>query len=206
MSFYDRHILPFLIDRACAAPQVRRQRELIVPEAEGRVLEIGIGSGLNLPYYDRSRVDHIFGLDVSPELMFRAHQRAEKTGVAFEPLILDAATIPLDDAAVDTVLVTYTLCSIPALQQALSEMRRVLKPGGRLLFSEHGAAPDPGVLKWQRRLTPLWKRIAGGCHLDRDAPAEIARAGFRIAALDQGYLPAAPRFVGYNSRGVALKS
>jgi len=203
MSFYARRILPHLINKACSVKPVMKQREKIVPLAQGRVLEIGIGGGLNLPFYDQSKVSHLFGLDSSAQLMTTAHQRAEQTELAFEPLLLDAATIPLDDNEVDTVLVTYTLCSIDALQDALSEMRRVLKPSGKLLFSEHTAAPDVSVRSWQRRITPIWKRVGGGCRLDRETPKEIEAAGFQIEALDNMYLPGTPRIVGHNSWGIA---
>jgi len=155
MSLYSRYILPKLTDLSCSVKPITRQREKIVPLAEGRVLEIGVGSGLNLALYDRSRTDSIIGLDASEELMARALERARTSGVPFEPLLLDAKSIPLEDNAVDTVLVTYSLCSIDALGEALSEMRRVLKPAGRLLFCEHGLAPDAGVQKLQNRLTPV---------------------------------------------------
>jgi ubiquinone/menaquinone biosynthesis C-methylase UbiE len=203
MSVYSRYILPKLTDLSCSVKPITRQREKIVPLAEGRVLEIGVGSGLNLAHYDRSRIDSIIGLDASEELMARALERARTSGVPFEPLLLDAKSIPLEDNAVDTVLVTYSLCSIDALGEALSEMRRVLKPAGRLLFCEHGLAPDAGVQKLQNRLTPVWKRVGGGCRLNRDLPKEIAQAGFRITALDQMYLPGTWRFIGFNSWGTA---
>ncbi len=203
MSLYSRHILPHLIRKACSSATITRERAEIVPAAEGVVLEIGAGGGLNLPHYDRDRVARVLGLDISPELLRTATETARATGLKFEPLLMDAAEIPLERHAVDTVLVTFSLCSIGDLDSALSEMRRVLKPGGRFLFCEHGAAPDPGVRRVQDALTPVWKRVGGGCHLNRDAPERIRAAGFRIETLEQAYLPDTWRFVGYVSRGVA---
>ncbi len=203
MSLYSRFILPRMINASCSTKPVMKQREKIVPLAKGRVLEIGVGGGLNFPYLDRDRVDCVFGLDSSAAMMDGAIRNSAKTGIEFKPLVLDAAQIPLDTDDVDTVLVTYTLCSIDALGSALTEMRRVLKPTGRLLFCEHGAAPDRNVKTWQKRLTPLWRRIGGGCRLDRDLPAEIRNAGFRITSLEQMYLPGTARIFGYNSWGVA---
>ncbi len=203
MSFYSRHILPWMIEKSCATKPVMRQREKVVPLAEGRVLEIGAGGGLNLGFYDRDRIDTLLGLDISPELLDSARRRASSAGITFDPLLMDAETIPLDDNEVDCVLVTYSLCSIADVNKALQEMRRVLKPGGRLIFCEHGAAPDARVLKLQRGLTPVWKRLAGNCHLDRDPAGAIARAGFRIDWQDSMYLPGTWKFVGFNTWGVA---
>ncbi len=205
MGFYDRHVVPRLIDRACAVKPVLEQRRKLVPQAGGRVLEIGIGSGLNLDHYDRGSVVTLFGLEPSPELMRMATRRAERLGMTFEALRGGAEEIPLEDGEVDTVVVTYTMCSIERLPEALAEMRRVLRPGGRLIFSEHGRAPDPGIARWQDRLTPLWRRIAGGCRLNRDVPALLRESGFELASLHQHYLPGTPKVVGFNSRGMALR-
>ena len=203
MSFYDRHILPKLLNWACGTKPVRRQRQKVVPLAEGRVLEIGIGSGLNLPYYDPEKVERVIGLDPAEEMLAYARRRSETLPFAVEYLVLDGENIPLQGRSVDTVLVTYTLCTIPDAIAALEGMRRVLKPGGRLIFCEHGKAPDESVLRWQRRLNPIWNRIGGGCNLDRDIPAMIEAAGFRIDTLDSMYLPGAPRFAGFNYWGSA---
>ncbi len=205
MGFYNRHVVPRLIDWACAVKPVVEQRRQVVPQAHGRVLEIGIGSGLNLDHYDRSKVTTLFGLEPSPELMLMAARRAARVGMTFEPLESGAEDIPLDDGDVDTVVVTYTMCSIARLPEALAEMRRVLRPGGRLIFSEHGRAPDAGVARWQDRLTPVWRRIAGGCRLNRDVPALLRESGFELDDLHQHYLPGTPRVVGFNSRGTALR-
>lgn len=203
MSFYSRRILPWLITQACTVKPIARQRDKIVPLARGEVLEIGAGGGLNLRHYDRGAVARVRGLDISPELLRKAEAEAARLGVPFEPVLLDAATIPLEPASIDTVLVTYTLCSIDALSAALSEMRRVLKPGGQLIFCEHGAAPDHGVARVQRMVEPLWKPLAGGCHLTRDPVAELGRAGFAIEWQDQMYLPKTWRPVGWNVWGIA---
>lgn len=203
MSVYNRFILPRIIRKTCSTKPISKQREKIVPLAEGQVLEIGAGGGMNIPYFDKTKVTRVFGLDTSPELMEGAVRQAKQTGLDFEPLLLDAAEIPLDANAVDTVLVTYTLCSIDALQSALAEMHRVLKPSGKLIFCEHGIAPDPEVSRLQKRITPLWKRIGGGCRLDRNIPGEIENAGFQLNSLEQMYLPGTWRIAGYNSWGTA---
>jgi len=188
-SWYERNILPFMIDLGCGVKPVRRQRAKVVPRAQGRVLEVGIGSGLNAPYYDRSRVNAIVGLDPSGAMRQRAERRVREAGLQVEFIGLSAETIPQPDASFDSVLITYTLCSIPDPLVALAEMRRVLKPEGRLIFCEHGRAPDASVRRWQDRLTPLWRRIGGGCHLNRDIPALLAAGGFDCADLETMYLP-----------------
>jgi len=188
-SWYERNILPFMIDLGCGVKPVRRQRAKVVPRARGRVLEVGIGSGLNAPYYDRSRVSAIVGLDPSGAMRQRAEQRVREAGLQVEFVGLSAEKIPQPDASFDSVLITYTLCSIPDPLAALAEMRRVLKPEGRLIFCEHGRAPDASVRRWQDRLTPLWRRIGGGCHLNRDIPGLLAAGGFDCADLETMYLP-----------------
>lgn len=189
MGIYSRYVLPRLVHLACTAEPTMRQREKIVPHARGTVLEIGIGSGLNLDYYDPERVSKVWGLDPSPELTQRAVEAA--TAVPFDVEIVPALAeeIPLETGSFDTVLTTYTLCSIPDAGSALCEMARVLKPGGQLLFCEHGKAPDPSVRRWQKRINPIWRRFSGGCHLNRDIPALIQSAGFEIAGLETMYLP-----------------
>jgi ubiquinone/menaquinone biosynthesis C-methylase UbiE len=202
-SWYDRHILPYLIDLACGMKPVRQQREKIVPRAEGRVLEIGIGTGLNMRHYDKAKVAKITGLDPALQMHRLASKRIAKARLDVELLGLSAERIPIDDASFDCIVVTYTLCSIPDPAAALSEMRRVLKVGGRLLFCEHGRAPDESVRRWQDRLTPYWKKIGGGCHLNRDVPALIAEAGFACRDLQTMYLPG-PRPLTYNYWGEAV--
>ncbi len=202
-SWYDRHLLPHLIDLACSMKPVSRQRELIVPRAQGRVLEIGIGTGLNMPFYDRAKVLYIIGVDPALRMHRLAAKRVARAGLDVELVGVTAETIPLEDASIDTVVSTYTLCTIPDPLAALREMRRVLAPGGRLLFCEHGRAPDEAVRRWQERLTPHWQRIAGGCHLDRDVPALLDEAGFRCDTLQTRYLPG-PRALTYNYWGEAV--
>lgn len=204
MGFYDRHILPRFLDLACGMKSVSDQRRKVVPEAEGRVLEIGVGSGLNLPFYDRSRVSEIVGLDPASEMLVRARKRAADSGLDLTFIELEAEAIPLDDRSVDCVVMTYTLCTIPQTRKALSQMRRVLKPGGRLLFAEHGRAPDDGIVRWQDRLNPSWRRIAGGCNLNRDIPSLIREGGFAVERLETAYIPKTPRFMGFNYWGRAV--
>ena len=201
-GWYDRHLLPYLIDFACGIKPVRRQRRKVVPLARGRVLEIGIGTGLNLEHYDRSRLTQLIGLDPSAEMHRLARKRMARAGLDVELVTLSAERIPYENASFDTVLVTYALCTIPDAVAALREMRRVLKPGGQLIFCEHGRAPDESVRRWQDRLTPLWSKFAGGCHLNRDIPALLAEAGFRSDDTQTMYLPG-PRPLTFNYWGTA---
>lgn len=203
MGFYDRHILPKLLNLSCGATVVQRQRQKVVPLAEGRVLEIGIGSGLNLPFYDAAKVQRVIGLEPAEEMLTYARRTAAQTPIDIEFLALESERIPLEADSVDTVLVTYTLCTIADAPAALEGMRRVLKPTGRLIFCEHGRAPDEAVRRWQHRLNPLWNRIGGGCNLDRDIPGLLTASGFRIETLESMYLPRTPRFAGFNYWGSA---
>jgi ubiquinone/menaquinone biosynthesis C-methylase UbiE len=202
MGVYERFVLPRVLDFAMRQEPISRQRAKVVPLASGRVLEIGIGSGLNLRYYERSRVEKLWGLDPSLELQRVARRRATEAGIDVEFLALSSESIPLDDASVDTVVTTYTLCTIPDAPRALQEMRRVLRPGGRMLFSEHGRAPDEGVKRWQDRLNPVWKKIGGGCNLNRPMADLIADAGFALRGLETMYLPG-PRPMTYTYWGAA---
>lgn len=202
-SWYERYILPPALDFACGLPMISRQRQLVVPLARGRVLEVGIGTGLNMRWYDKSRVSKITGLDPSLQLHPLARERIAQAGLDVELLGLSAEKIPLPAASFDTVLVTYTLCTIPDVLAALKEMRRVLAPGGRLLFCEHGRAPDESVRRWQGRLQPLWGPLAGGCHLGRDIPALLQEAGFQLPDLHTGYL-SGPRPFTFHYWGEAL--
>jgi ubiquinone/menaquinone biosynthesis C-methylase UbiE len=201
-SWYERHVLPYLVDFACGLRAVRRQRRKVVPSAYGRVLEIGIGTGLNLEHYDKLRIERLVGVDPGIEMHPLARKRAERAGLPVELVGLSAETLPFEASTFDTVLVTYALCTIPDPIVALRELRRVLKLGGILIFCEHGLAPDPSVRRWQQRLTPLWSRLAGGCHLDRDIPALLAEAGFRSSDTESMYLPG-PRALTYNTWGTA---
>lgn len=202
MSFYEERILPHLINCACSTKPNRKQREKIVPLAEGDVLEIGIGSGLNLPHYDKNKVRKIWGLEPSDGMRRKAEPRVEASGLDVEFIDLPGEEIPLEAGSVDTVLVTYTLCTIPDAVTALDGMRRVLKPGGKLLFCEHGRAPDEDVRRWQNRLNPGWSRIAGGCNMNRDIPALLAEGGFEITIDERMYIPGL-RVLSYNYWGAA---
>jgi len=188
MSLYQRHVLPYLVHLAMRQKQMVPFRRRVVGAAEGRVLEIGIGSGLNLPLYG-PQVRSVIGLEPSPELLRMALTRVAAASVPVELLEASAEAMPLDDDSFDTVVTTWTLCTIPDALRALAEMRRVLKPGGALLFVEHGRAPEPGVAQWQDRLDPLWRRIAGGCHLNRKIDGLISGSGFRIDMLVNARLP-----------------
>jgi SAM-dependent methyltransferase len=202
-SWYERHILPPVLDFACGLPMVSRQRQLVVPLAQGRVLEVGIGTGLNMRWYDKTRVTHITGLDPALQLHALARERIAQAGLEVALVGMSAETIPLPDASFDTVLITYTLCSIADPLAALREMRRVMAPGARLLFCEHGRAPDESVRRWQQRLQPLWGKLAGGCQLGRDIPALLLQAGFRLRDLNTRYLPG-PRPLSFHYWGEAL--
>ena len=205
MGFYSHFILPRLLNGAMSAKPIRYQRKKVVPRAEGRVLEIGFGAGHNLPFYDASKVTHLWALEPAKEMRERAAERVAASPIPLEFLDLPGEEIPLENDSADTVLITYTLCTIPDVMKALDQMRRVLKPAGRMIFCEHGEAPDENVRKWQRRLTPAWKKIGGGCHVGRPIPKMIADAGFRIADIDTMYLPGTPRFAGFNYWGSATK-
>ena len=204
MGFYDRHILPRLINCACGTKPITRQREKVVPLARGTVLEIGIGTGLNLAHYDPGRVDKVIGLDPSEESWEMARKRHPQLPFELEFVGLPGEQIPLEDNSVDTVLVTYSLCTIPEPELALAGMRRVLKAGGQLVFCEHGEAPDEGVRKWQQRINPVWRAVTGGCNLHRPIPSLLTSAGFAVHQLETMYLPGTPRFAGYNYWGVAV--
>jgi ubiquinone/menaquinone biosynthesis C-methylase UbiE len=188
MSFYQHHVVPRLTHLAMGQKQLAPFRRRVIGAAEGRVLEIGIGSGLNLPLYGPAAAS-VIALEPSPELLRMAGPRASAAAVPVTLLDASAERIPLDARSVDTVVMTWTLCTIPDAPLALAEMRRVLQPGGALLFVEHGRAPEPGVARWQDRLDPLWSRIAGGCHLNRKMDDLIAGNGFRIEALVNTRLP-----------------
>lgn len=188
MGLYDDRILPWLVDRVMANEDLLEYRTRVVGAAHGRVLEIGIGSGLNLPFYGPD-VTGVLGIEPSQSLIDKAAQRASGSRRPVSFLHASAEEIPLEAGSVDTVVTTWTLCSIPDIAGALREMRRVLKPGGELLFAEHGQAPDRWVARWQDWLTPGWKPIAGGCHLNRPIGSLIREAGFRTTDLQTGYAP-----------------
>lgn len=202
MSFYRNRILPYLVHASMRQETFTPYRQRVAAAAQGRVLELGVGSGLNLPLYG-ARVTAVVAIDPSPKLLSMAR---EATAAARVPVTLiegSGEQIPLENDSVDTVVVTWTLCSIPDVQSALQDMRRVLRPSGRLVFVEHGRAAEPRVARWQDRLTPLWKRIGGGCHLNRPIAALIEHAGFRIERLDTGYMEG-PKPMTFMYEGAAL--
>lgn len=187
MSFYGSCVVPHLVHLAMRNRRLMPYRERVISAAEGRVLEIGIGSGLNLPFYS-ARVDEIIGLEPAPRLLAMARDASSRASRPVRFIEGSAETIPLEDDSVDTVVTTWTLCTIPAVAQALGEMRRVLKQYGQLLFVEHGLAPDTSIQRWQDWLTPAWKRIGGGCRLNRPIQSLIAQNGFDIVQLETGYM------------------
>ena len=201
-ALYDRHVLPHLIEYACGMGAIMKTRAQIVPQAEGRVLELGIGTGLNLSFYDPTRVHSVTGIDPAAEMHHRARQRAATLNIPVETVALELDEIQAERHSFDTIVCTYTLCTIPDVDAAFREMRRVLKPGGRLLFSEHGRAPDADVARWQDRLTPAWKPFSGGCHLNRDIPQLIRAGGFAIGQIESSYLKG-PKPMTYVYRGWA---
>ncbi len=202
MGFYAQYVLPRLIDLAMRNKEAARLRADWIPRARGEVLEIGIGSGLNLPFYS-PEVQRVYGVDPSVELQRMARKRVAPGRLPVEFLSQSAEEpLPLPSASVDTVVVTWTICSIPNVEQALQQMKRVLKPSGRLIFLEHGRSPDPSVVAWQDRLTPIWKRFTGGCHLNRKMDELITAAGFQITELKTCYLPG-PRPMSYIYQGFA---
>ena len=203
MSWYEERVLPHLMDWACSASPNQKQRQKIVPEAEGEILEIGFGSGLNVPFYDQSKVKKIWALEPSEGMRRKAQAVLDEADMDIEFIDLPGEQIPLDDSSVDTILVTYTLCTIADTHAALEGMRRVLKPGGRLLFCEHGKAPDAEVRRWQDRLNPAWSKIAGGCQMNRDIPALINEGGFDIKVDERMYIPGA-KILCYNYWGSAV--
>lgn len=203
MSWYEDKMLPRLTDLSCSGKPVRKQRQKIVPLAEGDTLEVGIGSGLNLPYYDPQKVRKIWGLEPSAGMRKLAAKNLERLDLDLEFIDLPGERIPLESKSVDTVLVTYSLCTIPDAITALEGMRRVLKPGGQLLFCEHGVAPDENVRRWQERLNPGWRKIAGGCNMNRDVPAMLNEAGFDIVNDQRMYIPGC-RIFSYNYWGSAV--
>jgi len=202
-GWWDTHVVPRLIGLACTQPPVMQRRALVVPEARGDVLELGAGGGANRAFYDPARVTQVTGIDPSPPLIARAQAAPGQVPVTLVEGV--AEDLPFASDRFDTVVTTFTLCSVADQARALAEARRVLKPGGLLLFLEHGRAPDAGVQRWQARLEPLWKRLAGGCHLTRPVTAAVEAAGFRVARRDQGYMARSPRVLGWTEWGIATR-
>ncbi len=204
MSFYENKILPRVINCACGMEAVDLQRAKVVPLAQGRVLELGIGTGLNVKHYDARRVSKVIGVDPSEESWRLAQSKVQHSDVAVEYLSASAEDIPLATDSVDTTVITYTLCTIPDPGRALAEVIRVLRPGGRVLVAEHALAPDPSIAKWQNRVNGLWGKMAGGCHINRDIRGLIDFTPLKIQDWQAMYLPKTPKIAGYNVWGSAI--
>ena len=204
MGLYAKHLLPRLIDCGCAQEPMAKVRAAYVSRARGRVLEIGFGTGHNLSHYatGKDAPESLFAVEPAADIAKRARERLAATALPVEVSHASAEELPVEDRSFDTVVSTWMLCSVPNVYRCLAELRRVLKPGGRLIFAEHGASPEPMIARWQRRIEPLWKVIGGGCHLSRSADLLIANAGFRINELETGYLPG-PKLATFTYRGVA---
>ena len=205
MSLYDKYVLPKFLNCACGSNPVSRQRQKVVPLVEGKVLEVGVGTGLNLPFYDKSKIDELWGLDPSEELSDMARKLADRENIVVNFISSGAEEIPLPDSYFDSVLITYTMCTIPEVARANKEIKRVMKRGGKLIFCEHGEAPDENIRKWQKRINPFWGKLAGGCNINRKIPSLIQNAGFEIVELEEMYLPKTPKIAGYNYWGYAVE-
>ena len=189
MGIYDKYVLPKLVHHACSHNPATRQREKIIPLAKGRVLEIGIGTGWNIPFYDTQKVTHLWGLDPSAEMWAIAQKNINGHHLDAEFIQSGAESIPLDNNSADTVIMTYTMCTIPEVRAAMDEIRRVLKPGGKLIFCEHGKAPHESARRWQNRLNPVWSKLSGGCNLNRPVPELLEQSGFKSDDMQAMYLP-----------------
>lgn len=204
-GWWDRHVVPRMIRCACGQREIMHLRRHVVPLARGAVFELGCGGGINQPLYDPGAVTSFAGIDPSPQLMTYARNAAEQLACPVDLREAMGEDIPFADASFDTVVTTYTLCSVSDQARVLHELHRILRPGGQLLFLEHGRAPDAKVAAWQRRIEPLWKPLMGGCHLTRPVTAAVEQAGFALDRHDRAYLPHSPRFAGWMEWGVAIR-
>lgn len=202
-SWWERNMVPRLIGCACSQGQIMKKRSFVVPKADGDVLELGCGGGINMEFYDPARIKSFSGIDPSPALLDRSREAAQSHGMQADIRGGIGEAMPFDDDSFDTVVCTFTLCSVDAQAQVLSEMRRVLRPGGKALFLEHGSAPDASVQKWQRRIEPIWKRIGGNCHLTRPITGAYEKAGFIASDGGRDYMPKTPRPFGWVEWGEA---
>lgn len=203
MGLYDRYVLPRVIDLACSSKPNMKQRQKVIPLAEGDVLEIGMGTGLNLPFYDRTKVQKVWGLEPSEGMRQLARRNMGGANLELEMIDLPGEQIPLDSNSIDTVVITYTLCTIPDVQKALRGMQRVLRPGGKLLFCEHGIAPDARLARWQNRINAAWRIVAGGCNINRDIPGLLRASGFQLVVDERMYIPGV-KLLSYNYWGAAV--
>jgi SAM-dependent methyltransferase len=204
MPFYRDHVYPHLVSALGNPKPIEDIRRRIVPLAQGNVLEIGVGPGVNFTHYDPARVSKVYALEPNPGMLRRADEQRRRTEVKIEFLDLPGERIPLGDASVDTVVSTFTLCTIPGVVEAIQGVCWVLKPGGKLIFFEHGLSPDPPVQRWQKRLEPLFRWAFEGCHVTRDIPSLIDKGGFNIEQMDAGYLSPFPRSGSYCWWGMAV--
>ncbi len=202
-KFYEKYVLPKIINCACGTKPILIQRQKIVPSASGVILEIGVGSGVNIPYYSDSNVKKLIGLDLQQDNWDRTYKVAKKSNISIDLLQGDGEELPIPNNSIDTVLITYTMCTIPNVQRTLAEIRRVLNREGKLLFCEHGLAPDKNVQKWQNKLNPIWKKCLGGCNLNRNIPELVLKSGFSFESINEMYIPSTPKFIGYNYWGTA---
>ena len=206
MPFYKDHIYPRLVDMLGDPPPIHQVRQQIIPLAEGKVLEIGVGSGANLAHYDPARVSKLYALEPNPGMIRLARKKLHQTRLNVEFLDLPGEQIPLPDGAVDTVVSTFTLCTIPGVVEAIQGIRRVLRPDGRLIFFELGLSPDPSVQRWQRRLEPIHRALFQGLYLTRDIPSLIRQSGFQIEQITQAYMARFPKSSSYCWWGTASDS
>jgi ubiquinone/menaquinone biosynthesis C-methylase UbiE len=204
-AWYEANIMPRLITCACSQGQVMKRRAAVVPRARGDVFELGCGGGINHAFYDPAAITSYAGIDPHEGLLDGARAAAREKGWAADLRAGRGEAIPFADASFDSVVCTFTLCSVDDPAQVMAELRRILRPGGQMLFCEHGRAPDVDVRGWQERIEPVWKRLAGGCHLTRPIASALAGAGFAVETLGEGYTPKAPRFAGWMEWGVARK-
>lgn len=204
-AWYDAHIMPRVITMACGQRAIEKRRRQVIPLAQGRVFELGCGGGLNQALYDGAKVTSFSGIDPHSKLLDGARERAKARGWEHDIREGRGEDIPFADSSFDTVVCTYTLCSVDDPVRVLEELRRILRPGGVLLFLEHGRAPDPEIARWQERIEPVWKPLAGGCHLTRPIGAALRGAGFDVEPIGQAYLPKAPKVMGWMEWGVARR-
>ena len=203
MSFYRNRVYPQIVSALGNPKPIDDIRRRMISLAHGEVLELGVGPGVNFPYYDPGTVSKVFALEPNPGMLQRAEEHRRRIEIDVEFIDLPGEHIPLDDNSVDTVVSTFTMCTIPGLDEALRGVGRVLRPDGQLIFFEHGLAPDPAVQRWQKRVEPFFKLAFEGCHVTRRIPSTIANSGFKIDKLDEGYLAPFPKSGTYCFWGVA---